>query len=806
MRQERFVLFTYFVLGAYAVCAQATLLRETQVVLFGSELSWGLVLACWLAGVAVGAQTGGRLSVFAHRPALAFVAANLALPVFLSTEIVFLRGVRPLLGAGPGEYIGLGSLFLVTVAATVPVSVWIGLAFPAASALLGQRRTAAVERARSVGWVYLAESAGSLVGGALFSFVFVEHLGAFTLVIGGGALLAVATMQLARQQDLSRGTRLVALTWAVSAAAAIAGGGASRLERLTVGWRWGSFAKGLDLIRSVDSRYQNTAVGQLADQFSLYTNGTVAATWPDHTALAIEAHLTACQHPAPRHMLVLGGGAEGLLKELMRHRPERLDYVTLDNRLLELMIPHLAPPDAAALHDPAVSVHYSDPRRFLQQAQSAGAPGYELVLLAAPEPASTLEARLYTEQFFAALAETMSDDGVLAFSLAASVGPWGPDVAAYVGSVVAPLERVFPEVLLTFGDPVRIYAAKQRGVLAESGEILAARYRSRQVTSPYFAPLWFEGASDLLDHEKLALVRRALRTQPPRHYNTDQAPAAALYHMRMWLASTGAAHRGESGPERNRSRLLSILLRLQLSWVMAALVTVTLVAAVAGLGRGKAGLRQTALVWSVGTTGFASMALEIVLLYTFQVLYGYVYGMVGLVIGIFMFGLVMGSLAMNWHLGQVAGRRSRLASPGSRPRRPGLRAMLTLDAAVMLFAATLPVVLALLRKADTDLAVQLAVFYLVAVAGLLGGMVFPLAASLWLRDRASTGGAAAAVDASDHVGGSLGALVTGLALVPILGVTITCLAVSAMKALSALLLAGGIAAGPSAHSTAVGSA
>jgi spermidine synthase len=805
MRQARSVLLMYFVFGAYAVCAQATLLRETQVVLFGSELSWGLVLACWLAGVAIGAQAGGRLSVVERRPAATLVAANLAMPVFLSTVVLFLRGVRPLLGVGPGEYIGLGGLLLVAAATTIPVSLWVGLAFPAASSLLGQPHVAVVERARSVGWVYLIESAGSLVGGALFSFVLVEHLNAFNLVIGGGVLLAAVTAHMARQQDLSRGSQATALMWAAGGIALIAVGATNRLEHATVGWRWGSFATGLELVRSVDSRYQNIAVGRLADQFSLYTNGTVAATWPDHTTLAIEAHLAACQHPAPRHMLVIGGGAEGLLKELLRHHPARLDYVTLDDRLLGLVIPYLDQPDASALHDPAVSVHYGDARRFLSQAQRGGDSPYELVILAASEPASTLQARLYTQQFFAALSGTMAADGVLAFSLSASVGAWGPDVAAYVGSVVEPLERVFPDVLLTFGNPVRVFAAKQRGVLAQNGATLAARYRARQVSSPYFAPLWFEGASDLLDPAKLELVRRALRTQPPRHLNTDEAPAAAVYHMRMWLATTGAAHQGDSAPER-KAGLLSALLQLRFGWVMAAFAAVTLVAAAAGLAYGRSGVRRTALLWSVGTTGFAGMALEIVLLYTFQVLYGYVYGMVGLVVGIFMFGLVIGSLAMNWYLGYISGHQSHAANPDQPLFLPGLRAVLILDAAVMAFAAALPPVLAVLRRSGADLPVELAVFCLVAAAGLLGGIVFPLAASVWLRDRAGVGRAAAAIDATDHIGGALGALVTGVALVPILGVTITCLAVAAMKALSALLVAGGIAASPVAHSPTVSSA
>jgi len=779
MRGRTAVLVFFFLLGAYAVSAQATLLREAQVLLFGSELAWGLVLAFWLAGVAVGAQTSGRMLARSRRPWIVLLVSALAMPPILAAEILLLRAARPILGVGAGEYVGLGDMAWVALLATAPVSLWVGMAFPAASALVGADARSLAQRARSVGWVYLVESAGSLVGGALFSFVLVGRASAFTLTAGGGALLALAAAAIARERVRWRPAAAIFLACAVLRAGLILGGVTAWFDAKTVQWRWRSFAPGLDLVESVDSKYQNIAVGKLGDQFSLYTNGTVAATWPNHTDLAIEAHLAACEHPAPKRILVLGGGAEGLLKELERHKPERLDYVTLDRAEYEAVVAHLDTADRLAAERLRAHTHFADARRYVKRLAADAAPRYDLVVLAAPPPASTLEARLYTEEFFAELARILSDDGVLAFSLTGSVGAWGPELSEYVGSVVLPLAHVFPDTLLSFGDPVRVFAAKADGVLTATGEALAARYRERGIESPYFDPLWFEGASDFLDPAKRAQVKRAIAAQRPAHLNTDEQPAAAIYHMRYWATTSEAAHPGPEAPAERRSSLLEAILALRFEWAAGALVAATAAAALVGLARGRRGLGRTALLWSVATTGFAGMAVEIVLLYTFQTLYGYVYGMVGLVVGVFMFGLVAGSFLANRRLGRIGVARG---------DRPGLRSLVALDLAVTVFAAGLVLILAALRASSADWPVQLATFGLVAAAGVLGGLVFPLAACVRLGDEPGIARAASVIDAADHIGACAGALVTGIALVPILGISGTLLVVVMMKALSAALV------------------
>ncbi len=788
------ILIAYFLLGGYAVAAQAMLLREAQVLLFGSELSWGLVLAFWLSGVALGAHLAGRRIERARRPGLVLGVAGLAMPLVLVGEVVLLRVARPLLGVGPGQYVGLGPMVAVAAAAAVPVSVWVGLAFPAASALVGREALDGASKARAVGWVYLAESAGSLVGGALWSFVGVSYPDVFWVIVGPGSLVAAAMVLVVADRT--------ARVWLIGVAGLAAVGlallqtvvylrGAERVSAGTVGWehalnrwtilrRWESFAPGLELETCFDTRHQNVAVGRLQDQFSLYTNGTVAATWPNPYELAVEAHLMACQHPSPRRILVLGGGLEGLLKELLAHGPDRLDLVMLDERPYEAVYARLPEADRRAADAVRPTTHFTDARRFVKRNRAAGRPPYDLVVLAASEPSSVLEARLYTEEFFAELAGAMADDGVLAFSLTGSVGHWGPEASHYVGSIVAPLVRVFPDVLLTFGATMHVFAARSKDVLTADGGILARRYEERGVASDYFDPLWFEGASDLLDAAKRADLRARLARHPPRLVNTDERPAAALYRMVLWQRTTGAAHAGADAPPEDRAVLLESLLDLRMEWVLAAVAGATTLAALAGAPRGRRGLRTGALLWSVGTTGFAGMAVEIVLLYTFQTLYGYVYSMVGLVIGVFMAGLVAGSYWMTRRL-----RRTR-AEPR---RRPGLGTVLALDVAVAVFAAGLVIILALLRTAAADWPVQVATFALVAVAGMLGGLVFPLAAAVFVRDRPETGRAAGAIDAADHVGACAGALVTGVVLVPVLGVSGTCLVVASLKVASGLFVA-----------------
>jgi spermidine synthase len=220
--------------------------------------------------------------------------------------------------------------------------------------------------------------------------------------------------------------------------------------------------------------------------------------------------------------------------------------------------------------------------------------------------------------------------------------------------------------------------------------------------------------------------------------------------------------------------------------VLVAAGVAFLVWLAASRGAMRKSLVESSTLFSVATTGLATMSLELVLLVIFQSLYGYVYVRVGIIVAVFMLGLAVGSLVMK----RLIRRRGEV----------GLGSLIVIDAGLAVFSGALPGVLWLLGRASAQgyppWVVEWTVWTCVLVGGILGGAIFPLSANIILGEGRQTGGAAGSVDAADNVGACLGALLTGVVLVPAIGIASTCLVLALLKVLSALFLAAARMRGP----------
>ena len=190
--------------GIQAIVTQSLLVREALVLMFGSELAWGIVLSAWLAGVAVGGSIGGWLSRRVRQVDLILVAALAALSVAACVELWSFRGARSWLGVGPGELLGLPKMALAAVVLIAPASALVGLAFPLACCVMGERREGELLPVTSLGSVYASESAGSLIGGAAFSFWAVEVLSPIETILLCGAI-TIAVCGLGNREGRSDG-------------------------------------------------------------------------------------------------------------------------------------------------------------------------------------------------------------------------------------------------------------------------------------------------------------------------------------------------------------------------------------------------------------------------------------------------------------------------------------------------------------------------------------------------------------------------------------------------------------------------
>jgi len=754
--------------GVQAIVAQSLLVREALVLMYGSEFAWGVVLFAWLLGVAVGGLTGGRLAGWLRRPDgwLAVVLVLLSLAV--CAEIWVFRGARAWLGTRPGELLPLPRTALAAMLFVSPVSALVGLSFPFACRLVAERGWSG--GAGSLGSVYAWESAGSLLGGAAFSFWAVDRLAPIETALAGGTLVVAALLawMIAGQRrsaatvlGVLAGTGLVCVIWAGDA-----------WNRALVQRRWNTLAPGYALRAEAEARYQNLTVGQRADQYTVYCDGQIAADFPDPYSFAPLAHFWMCQHPAPGNVLVLGGGAEGLLSEVLKHPVQHVNFVEPDPRQIDIVEPFLPEADRAALRDPRVTVHHADARYFIKTQRGR----FDLVLARLPEPTSALRTRLYTAEFLGELRRAMKDKAVLCLTAASMPGELSPLSAEYLASIRATLAKHFPDITMTWGDPAYVLAATHPDLTATTIPVLEQRFAASGVKEALFHSLLFE---ETLDPDKVARREAELDAVPNPVVSTDLHPRLYLLRLDLWNRMTGGLDRagGRVFERLRRVRRTDVILAL------AAAAALTLAGAWAGSRRAagrRQGLRWGAVLLSVWTTGFATMALSLVWLFAFQNLYGYVYQRIGWIIAVFMGGLVVGCA--------VATRRLPSASPTIRLG----RRLVAVDVLLAGLALAIPFVLPWLGRMQSASGgfvwVEWVVMLMVAGTGVLGGAAFALAGGLRMVGGSPAAPAAGAIVGADHAGACLGALMTGILLVPAFGTPFAAVLLAGVKITSAALL------------------
>jgi spermidine synthase len=794
--RDRTLAWALFSVGLTAIVGQILLMRELVATLYGNELLIGLILAAWLgwgaAGAAIAAQhLPGRKRLLAA----GLAAAALLLP----TQLVLVRGLRTLLGATPGSTLDLSTLVLAVLLVLAPLCLCLGALFSVGARL-------AVEANRTPGWAYVWDSIGSVAGGVLFSFVFIRWLNPFqtAFLVGAFDLSVALLLGLHPRIELHasappglepsggcsfarRASVAAIVLFAALAAVALPLGRAAQNAALRLEWPAATSGAAQSLLFSGDSPYGRLAVQARGSQRIFYTDGVLAfetqSTFPEEVA-----HLALSAHPAPRDVLLIGGGIAGDLREILKHPVDSVTYVELDPLLIEAARTHLPSADAAVLDDPRVRLVLADGRAFVGQIE----PGYDAIILDLPEPTTGALNRFYTVEFFDQARALLRPGGILFFGLPSAENYWNPELARRNASIYRSLTEVFPSVTVLPGEHSFFLAAEDSleldaGVMSER---LAQRHiDTKWVTSGYLR--------DLLTGDRFAQAQASVKGETGVRINRDLFPLSYYYSLALWLA------RSSGSPQAGRA--LETAGALRLWWLALPLGLAVL------LTRWK---RSWALTLVVAGVGLAQMLLELVLLFAYQALHGSLYGEVSLLVTAFMAGLALGGAAGN-RVTTLEGMKIAPPAPVMNRGRgkpdaavqlgnPRIlhRVLIAVLAATALYGALLPFLFSIPSAAGG--VPKLAFPALALLGGLLGGVVFPLASTLGIASRGSqpTGQSAirnqpSAISdrlsatggllyAADLAGGCLGALLGAALLIPILGIPQTC-AVIALLAAAGLL-------------------
>ncbi|MBI3923447.1 MAG: fused MFS/spermidine synthase [Armatimonadetes bacterium] len=765
----RRVVLVYFLLGFGSLIAQTVLLREFMVISYGNEMCIGALLAAWLFWIAVGAELGGRVAARTRRPTFVFLAGLLFAALTLPAEALGLRYARLVLDMPAGEYIPflIGALYAAFV--IFPFSFVVGFTFPLGLRLMGEEVRMDSSR---VGWLWAAEAGGSLAGGLVFTFVLVGWVPPM-YCLG----LVMVALFVAGHLLLHPNVHLPGLTFSTAVMAAACLLMAETSERATVAARWRSFGTHTQLVKSVDSKYQNIGVSHRDDQYSLYYDGHYSTSFPDDYVPAVNAQMALAQNKQSPAVLVIGGGIEGLVTRLLDHGAESLDYVQLDPLVITVVWSFLSKEYRNKLSAGPVNIHLTDGRRYVKASHRR----YDLVFLNLPDPSTAMLNRYYTVEFFREVRRILKPEGILAFTLSGSPDYVGEELAEFVGSVYFSLKQVFPYVYVCPQEQSFFYGTRKAGLLSDEAEALVRR-RAK------FDPPGDEVSSQIIRSYVLpgrfALLRNKLEEHRTVHPNTDLQPAAYYYYMlyserltnfrlSSWLsdrarssatpgamtfvlrALSKAVRRTEGISNRLSPHLKEVTPpTVYLIWTLVVVGGLT---AIVGSRAFQTSLQAPAFIFTAFTTGFAAMTLEMVLLLTLQCTVGYLYHVLGLLVALFMFGFAAGSIAAARHL----------------PRGRSLHGCVTTFQALLL-ALTLMLPTLLRGLTSFPIASSAAIAILMIIAGLFTGLMLPVVSALLRQGGASMERIAGQVDRADHLGASCGALLSVTLLIPILGVGHTC--------------------------------
>ena len=171
------------------------------------------------------------------------------------------------------------------------------------------------------------------------------------------------------------------------------------------------------------------------------------------------------------------------------------------------------------------------------------------------------------------------------------------------------------------------------------------------------------------------------------------------------------------------------------------------------------------------------MLFVLFIVFAFQVVYGYVYYRIGMIITAFMIGTGLGAALITFSQDRV---------------KRGLRLFLFLEAGLIAFSILLPVIFLKIIPSWDEKEIRFSfeiLFYCLSfTGGILVGAEFPLAIKIFLKESRNFSRSVGFLNASDLVGGWLGGILGGVILLPILGLGQTCIVLLMLKLTSIILL------------------
>jgi spermidine synthase len=121
-------------------------------------------------------------------------------------------------------------------------------------------------------------------------------------------------------------------------------------------------------------------------------------------------HPVMIAHPAPRRVLIIGGGDGGALRRVLQHPVEQVTMVEIDQQVVEACREHLWNIHRGAFDDPRVELRFEDGFAYVERRSAT----FDIIIVDGPDPLGPTPGMvLFSPDFYHGLADMLVPGGLV---------------------------------------------------------------------------------------------------------------------------------------------------------------------------------------------------------------------------------------------------------------------------------------------------------------------------------------------------------------------------------------------------------
>ena len=379
--------------GLTALGAEVVWTRLLSLLLGATVYTFAIILAVFLAGIALGSAAGSSLARTAKRPhawlavSQVLLAASIAWTAWMVYRSLPYWPINPSLSANP--WIDFQLDLVRCIWAILPATLMWGASFPLA---LASATRSGEDPGKLAGGVYAANTIGAIIGAIAFSLVLIPGVGTqqcqrvLIVLAAVAALFAMRSFKLAVPLVLAG-----VLAWSIPPVP---------WEMIAYGRRLPSSLNRGHSLYVGEGMNASIVVSEWDDGKRLFhiSGKTEASNEPHDLKLErMLGHIPALAHPAPQSVLIVGFGAGVTAGSFVTYQEiKRIVICEMEPLVPPATTRFFSRENYNVLHDPRTTIVYDDARHYMLTAREK----FDIITSDPIHPWVKGSATLYSKEYF----------------------------------------------------------------------------------------------------------------------------------------------------------------------------------------------------------------------------------------------------------------------------------------------------------------------------------------------------------------------------------------------------------------------